>query len=104
MQLHFADGTTAEADVVLGADGVRSCTRSYVLGIDQSPNGNGVAAPDSEPELAEAPKKSYPNVVFSNTNAYRGLIPMKKLEGLGMTLDKALKGPVCWVGPGKVRE
>lgn len=34
VQIEFEDGTTAEADVLIGADGVHSLTRSYLLGAD----------------------------------------------------------------------
>ena len=34
VKLHFKDGTTAEADCVIGADGVHSVIRSYLLGAD----------------------------------------------------------------------
>ena len=32
IQLNFKDGSTAEADVLIGCDGVHSCTRTYLLG------------------------------------------------------------------------
>jgi len=32
IQLSFKDGSTAEADVVIGCDGVHSCTRKFLLG------------------------------------------------------------------------
>jgi salicylate hydroxylase len=53
--LHFADGSTAKHSVVFGCDGIKSRTRSLVLG-------------DSELTAA----------VFSGKYAYRGLIPMAK--------------------------
>nr|QCF41210.1 CcxS [Bipolaris sorokiniana] len=34
VQLHFKDGTQAEADVVIGADGIHSVVRKHVLGTD----------------------------------------------------------------------
>lgn len=54
--MKFADGTTAEADAVIGCDGIRSVCRNLVLGKD-----NPLAQP-----------------VFTGKYAYRGLIPMDK--------------------------
>lgn len=54
MLLTFADGTSAEADAVIGCDGIKSRTREILLGKDH--------------EAAHA--------VFSGKYAYRGLIPM----------------------------
>ena len=54
--MKFADGTTAEADAVIGCDGIRSVCRDFVLGKDN---------PLSKP-------------VFTGKHAYRGLIPMDK--------------------------
>lgn len=34
LKLSFKDGTTAEADALIGADGIHSVTRSYLLGAD----------------------------------------------------------------------
>lgn len=76
--VHFADGTIHEADVVLGADGIRSTARDFVVG--------GVGK----------------RVAFSNTVAYRGLIPGAVLKAAGFTTD--VKGtPACFMGPSKVR-
>jgi salicylate hydroxylase len=52
--LHFADGSRAQHSAVLGCDGIKSRTRSLVLG-------------DSDATAA----------VFSGKYAYRGLIPME---------------------------
>jgi salicylate hydroxylase len=53
--LHFADGSKAQHNAVLGCDGIKSRTRSILLG-------------DSEASKA----------VFSGKYAYRGLVPMTK--------------------------
>ncbi|KAF2276134.1 FAD/NAD(P)-binding domain-containing protein [Westerdykella ornata] len=52
--LHFADGTTARHDAVLGCDGIKSRTREIVLGKEEA------------------------KAVFSGKCAYRGLISMEK--------------------------
>ncbi|OBT63544.1 hypothetical protein VE03_07033 [Pseudogymnoascus sp. 23342-1-I1] len=54
--MRFADGSTAEADAVIGCDGIRSVCRDFVLGKNN---------PLSQP-------------VFTGKHAYRGLIPMDK--------------------------
>ncbi|KAI8981132.1 FAD/NAD-P-binding domain-containing protein [Trametes punicea] len=74
--LQFSDGTTYETDVVLGADGIKSSVRKYVLG--------GV-----DDRLA-----------FSNTVAYRALIPYPTLKAAGFKTD-VLQAPVCFMGPSK---
>lgn len=76
--LTFLDGTTHEADVVLGADGIKSTIRKYIL--------------DGEPGN---------RVAFSNTVAYRGLIPYDKLKAAGFKTDLSFN-PTCFVGPSKV--
>ncbi|KAJ5548832.1 Vacuolar basic amino acid transporter 3 [Penicillium frequentans] len=54
--LYFGDGTVAEADIVLGCDGLRSKVRQLILGVD---------SPASQPS-------------YSHKFAFRGLIPMKR--------------------------
>lgn len=67
MQLTFHDGTTANADAVIGCDGVKSRTRQILLG---------------ESHEAVTP-------TFSGKYAYRGLIPMEKAaEALGDELAR----------------
>ncbi|EMD41848.1 hypothetical protein CERSUDRAFT_90429 [Gelatoporia subvermispora B] len=75
--LHFTDGTTHEADVVLGADGIKSAVRGAITG---------------EPAAAR--------VSFSNTVAYRGLVPWKTLQEAGVKTDLTYR-PVCFTGPDK---
>jgi salicylate hydroxylase len=54
-RLHFANGDTAEADLVIGADGIQSVVQKYVV----------------EPSTPE----------YSGSRAYRGLIERAKLSG-----------------------
>ena len=57
----FADHTTYEADLVIGADGIKSVLRNAVV--------------------------SDGHLVFSNTYAYRGLIPIDALKFAGLKAD-----------------
>jgi salicylate hydroxylase len=55
VELAFADGSTASADVVVGADGLRSVVRGYVTGSEEA--------------------------VFSGMSCYRGLVPVDNVPG-----------------------
>ena len=60
--LHFKDGTTVTADAVVGADGIHSITREFLLG---------------ERDISA-------HSMFAGSVAYRGLVPMDKaVEKLG---------------------
>lgn len=60
--LHFKDGSTTTADAVVGADGIHSITREFILG---------------ERDMAA-------QSVFAGSVVYRGLVPMDKaVEKLG---------------------
>lgn len=60
--LKFHDGTTAEADAVIGCDGIKARTRAWMLGKDHP----GVAP------------------VYTHKYAYRGLVPMQRaVDALG---------------------
>jgi salicylate hydroxylase len=54
--LSFANGRTIEADLVVGADGVRSVVRRFITGGDDT--------------------------VYSGTSAFRGIVPVTKLPAL----------------------
>ncbi|THY37602.1 hypothetical protein D6C98_10669 [Aureobasidium pullulans] len=54
--LHFMDGSTAQADAVIGCDGIKSRTRALLLGSDH---------PASKPQ-------------YTHKLSYRALIPMEK--------------------------
>ena len=73
--VHFADNTSCEADLVIGADGIKSIIRNAVV--------------------------SDPHLCFSNTYAYRGLIPINILKLAGVKTDVQSR-PLCWVGLGMV--
>lgn len=74
MQLTFQDGTTAEADAVIGCDGIKSRTRRILLGEDHT------AA----------------NAVFTGKYAYRGLVPMEKaVEAVG---DELARNSQMYIG------
>ena len=77
--LHFTDGTTHEADIVAGADGVRSNVREFVA---------------SE----EASVKS---LAYSNCTAFRGLTTIETLETAGIKTSLG-RWPICWMGHGQV--
>ncbi|KAK0118867.1 hypothetical protein ONS95_007741 [Cadophora gregata] len=67
MQITFHDGSTAEADAVIGCDGVKSRTRQIILGKDHEST----------------------SPTFTGKYAYRGLIPMEKAaDALGDDLAR----------------
>lgn len=76
--IHFEDGTIYEADVVLGADGIKSAVRGAVIGQD-----------------AQNP------VVYSNTACYRGLVPVEDIRAAGVVTELTER-PVCFIGLDKV--
>jgi 2-polyprenyl-6-methoxyphenol hydroxylase-like FAD-dependent oxidoreductase len=55
-ELRFDDGSTAEADLVVGADGARSVVRRWMLGYDDA--------------------------MYSGCSGFRGVVPMDKLPSL----------------------
>ncbi|KAJ7864860.1 FAD/NAD-P-binding domain-containing protein [Mycena olivaceomarginata] len=71
--IHFADGTTHEADLVIGADGIKSISR------------NALVDPAKRP------------LQFTNTVAYRGLLPTDTLrqESVTSAVDTRL---CCFIG------
>ncbi|MEU0041932.1 FAD-dependent monooxygenase [Streptomyces werraensis] len=70
--IRFADGSTAEADAVVGADGIHSAVRHSVFGPDEA--------------------------VFSGTSGYRALVPMERLRHIPELAEPVLW---LWFGPGR---
>ena len=68
VQLHFSDGTTSTADVVVGADGIRSVVRASML---------------SEEDRIEP---QWPGVV-----AYRAMVPSEVLDAHGIGEDHHIR-------------
>lgn len=54
--LHFQDGSRAEADIVIGADGTRSAVRNWMLG--------------------------YEDYVYAGYTAFRGIVPIDKMPSM----------------------
>ena len=77
--IHFSDGTTTEADVVLIADGIRSAVRSVVTG-----------------------KPSEESLAYTGKVCYRALVPAAQAHAAGLRADFHSR-PVCVAGPEKVR-
>ena len=76
--LYFKDGTTAKADALIGADGIHSVTREFILG---------------ERDMAS-------QSTFAGSVAYRGLVPMDKaVEKLG---EEYAQNCMMLCGPGKL--
>ncbi|KAF7156256.1 hypothetical protein CNMCM5623_009649 [Aspergillus felis] len=74
--LHFDDGSTAEADVLLGCDGIHSCTRKVLLGADHPASRAG----------------------FSHTVTYRTMVPID--VGIAALGQKVAKSACNHLGPG----
>lgn len=76
--MHFADGTSAHADVVLFANGIKSWARDVVL-VDTDTN-----------RMSSAPQETEVNtrgMAFSNTVCYRGLVTQQQAQALGVDLS-----------------
>ena len=56
VQLHFANGNSAEVDILVGADGQRSIVRRYVIGEERA--------------------------AYSGTSGFRGIVPVRVLPSL----------------------
>ncbi|VDB94406.1 unnamed protein product [Peniophora sp. CBMAI 1063] len=77
--LRFSDGSTHEADVVLGADGIKSTVRMKVFGAKGD------------------------RLVDTGTRAYRGLIPAQRLRDAGIKDEMLRPWPRGWLGKDQVR-
>ncbi|KAJ3557014.1 hypothetical protein NM688_g1702 [Phlebia brevispora] len=77
LTLRFADGTEANVNVVLGADGIKSVVRGAVTGSDP-----------------------WNDIAFSGTSCYRALVPVEPLKAKGVQVD-FVQRPQCFVGKDK---
>ena len=74
--LHFADGTKATADVIIGADGIKSKTRAAMY--DYAHQRECAKKTSARREECERCGKATPK--WTGTIAYRYLIPAEKLR------------------------
>ena len=73
--VHFSDGSTYEADVIIGADGIKSAVRGSVV--------------------------AGKHLAFTNTVAYRGLVSAQTLKDAGFKTNASVR-PINFVGNDKV--
>lgn len=74
--MHFEDGSEAQADAVIGSDGIKSTVRKVMFGVDH---------PCAHPS-------------YTHKYAYRGLVPMEQaVEAIG---EERAKNSCMHMGPG----
>lgn len=91
--MHFADGTSAHADVVLFANGIKSWARGVVVA-DADTNGMSSAPQETEVDTR--------GMAFSNTACYRGLVTQQQAQALGVDLS-IWREPTNLIAKDKVR-
>lgn len=84
--LLFSDGTSHCAHLVIGADGIKSTIRKFVV----DPLANGAENDNIRT-----------NLVFSGSSAYRGLLPNSTVVASGVKIDLKVQ-PVCFCGIDRV--
>jgi len=77
LRIDFSDGTSATADLIIGADGIKSIVRANIIRADPTSS-----------------------IAFSNCVAYRGLVPMEEVKGLNLTTNFEER-PCLFVGKDK---
>lgn len=87
--LLFSDGTSHRAHLVIGADGIKSTIRKYVV---------DPLADDAERNTNSNNKT---NLAFSGSSAYRGLLPNSTVVTAGVKIDLTVQ-PVCFCGIDRV--
>lgn len=99
--LKFVDGSTAYADVLIGADGIRSPIRGVMLRrLAARGKVNGHEASSGDANLSADGKNQLDPIsdliepIWSGTNVYRCLVPVPSLEK-EFPGHRASKGPVC---------
>lgn len=81
--LHFADGSVAEVDVIVGADGIKSKTRAAMYEYAHAREclgGKGSAGGGPTKDECERCRRANPK--WTGTVAYRYLIPTEKMQAV----------------------
>ncbi|KAL5492945.1 hypothetical protein ACEPAI_4393 [Sanghuangporus weigelae] len=89
--LHFSDGTSSEADVLAGADGIKSATRATMY---------TVLADKTEDEARKKQLRSHIQASWSGTYAYRGLVESESLLRKSPG-HQAATTPMIYIGKNK---
>ncbi|CAK7228965.1 hypothetical protein SCUCBS95973_007061 [Sporothrix curviconia] len=88
LTLVFEDGTTAQADAVLGCDGIKSRTRAVLVAAHGKDNGK---SNDDRAAIDEA------KPTYSHKFVYRGLIPMA--DAVAVLGEERSANAMLWMGP-----
>jgi salicylate hydroxylase len=85
--IKFSDGTTHTADVVVGADGIRSTLRKVMLRYN-----SGYSTGNMDEDCSALKDE---HLSFSGDIAYRSLIPTQELRDAGVKLDMGRTLAIC---------
>ncbi|KAH9902771.1 hypothetical protein C8Q73DRAFT_750108 [Cubamyces lactineus] len=103
LQLSFADGSTARADILIGADGIHSATRYAMYADAHAAECLRAGVPSNETERwqdCERCKAAQP--VWSGVHSYRFLIPTEELYTLNSNhTTRGIGSVLCYSGKDK---
>ncbi|KAF8894081.1 FAD/NAD-P-binding domain-containing protein [Infundibulicybe gibba] len=88
VHLQFAGGSTSTCDLLVGCDGIKSCVRGQMM--------KSLSESEMRPEYLD-----YVDPVWTGTIAYRGLIPVKRLQADERSPHRAIQRPMMYCGKGK---
>ncbi|RPD61069.1 FAD/NAD-P-binding domain-containing protein [Lentinus tigrinus ALCF2SS1-6] len=98
LTLHFADGTTAEADVLFGADGIHSTTRTCMYEDAHTRQCVPYSHAENVPSREECPRCAVATPKWTGMCSYRCLIPTEKLYKINPDHTTAGIGAVlCYI-------
>ncbi|KAF4573286.1 hypothetical protein EYR36_007797 [Pleurotus pulmonarius] len=80
--LLFSDGTSHRAHLIIGADGIKSTIRQYVV--------DALAGSAETSDNSSNNNNNKHNLAFSGTSAYRGLLPNSTVVAAGVKIDLTL--------------